>query len=152
MKILYLSTNNMGRSIIAESITRKYMQMGIKAASGGSHPGDEIHPVAHRVLKDNRYSSSNLVSKSWNTFDSWGADIVITLSNKVLKEKCPTYVGKSVHVHWGLDDPSSKFGNMEENFTKIFVILKERIEKMLETDITKMEKETLRAHLKKVIL
>ena len=98
----------MGRSIIAESITRKYAHMGIKAASGGSKPGDDIHVVAHRVLKDNHFSSVNLVRKSWNTFDTWGADIVITLCNKVLKEKCPTYVGKSVHVHWGMDDPSTK--------------------------------------------
>lgn len=152
MKILYLSRNNMGRSIIAESITRKYMHMGIKSASGGSHPGDDIHPVAHRVLKDNRYSASNLVSKSWHTFDSWGPNIVITLCNKVLKEKCPAYVGESVHVHWGLDDPASKFGNMEGNFLKIFHTLNDRIEKMLAIDITKMEKEDLRAHLKKVIL
>jgi arsenate reductase len=152
MKILYLSTNNMGRSIIAESITRKYAHMGIKAASGGSKPGDDIHVVAHRVLKDNHFSSVSLVRKSWNTFDTWGADIVITLCNKVLKEKCPTYVGKSVHVHWGMDDPSTKFGNMEDNFNKVFSVLNVRIEKMLSIDITKLEKEDLRAHLKKAIL
>lgn len=142
----------MGRSIIAESITRKYAHMGIKTASGGSHPGDDIHPVAHRVLKENHFSSVNLVSKSWDTFDSWGANIVITLCNKVLKEKCPAYVGKSVHVHWGIDDPSTKFGNMEDNFNKVFSLLKERIEKMLASDITKLENDELRAHLKKAIL
>ena len=142
----------MGRSILAESITRKYSHMGIKAASGGSHPGDDIHPVAHRVLKDNHFSSVNLVSKSWDKFDSWGADIVITLCNNVLKEKCPTYVGQSVHVHWGLDDPAAKFGNMEENFLKTFETLKTRVEKMLEADLRALSKEDLRAHLKKVIL
>ncbi|MCP5380801.1 MAG: arsenate reductase ArsC [Kordiimonadaceae bacterium] len=150
MKILYLSTNNMGRSIIAEAITRKYLFKGIKAMSGGSHPGDDIHPVAFRVLKNNHCSSTNLVSKSWDSFSGWEPDIVITLSDKVLKEKCPAYVGGSVHVHWGLPDPSAQFGNMEENFNKIFHILDERIKKMLEADLEAMDKTELRAHLKKV--
>lgn len=47
---------------------------------------------------------------------------------------------------------STKFGNMEDNFNKVFSVLNERIEKMLSIDITKLEKEDLRAHLKKAIL
>ncbi len=150
MKILYLSTNNICRSIIAESITRKYAVDNVKGMSGGTHPGDDIHPVAHRILKNHHFSSVNLVGKSWDLFSSWEPDIVITLCDKVLKEKCPTYVGKSVHVHWGLPDPTKQFGNMEENFTKILTILDERITKMLEVDLESLSKEELRAHLKKV--
>jgi hypothetical protein len=41
---------------------------------------------------------------------------------------------------------------MEDNFNKVFSVLNERIEKMLSIDITKLEKEDLRAHLKKAIL
>lgn len=152
MKILYLSTNNMSRSIIAEAITRKFEGAGIKTKSGASDPKEDIHPIAHRVLKNNHYSSTNLVSKSWNMFEGWEPDIVITLCDKVLKAKCPSYVGKAVHVHWGLPDPSAKFGNMEENFTETFNILRERIEKLLELDIEKMDKTELRAHLKKAII
>jgi len=151
MKILYLSTNNMCRSIMAESITRKHAVANIKAMSGGSHPGDDIHSIAHRVLKDNHYSSVNLVSKSWDKFDSWQPDIVITLCDKVLKEKCPAYVGQAVHVHWSLLDPTSQFGNMEENFTNIFQILEKRINKILSVDLENMDKTALRAHLKKGI-
>lgn len=150
MKILYLSTHNVARSIIAEAITRKYIDQNIKAMSGGSHHQDDIQPVAHRILKDHRYSSTNLVSKSWDQFTSWEPDIVITLCDKILKQKCPSYVGKSVHVHWGLPDPGAQFGNMEDNFTETFNILEARIKKMLEVDIEKMDKTELRAHLKKV--
>lgn len=151
MKILYLSTHNVSRSIIAESITRKYETGNIKAQSGGSHHKDDIHPVAHRVLKDLHYSSTNLVSISWDHFASWEPDIVITLCDEILKQKCPSYVGNSVHVHWGLPDPAEQFGNMEENFTEIFNILHGRITKMLEVDLEKMDKTELRDHLKKVI-
>ncbi len=151
MKILFLSTNNTGRSILAESIARKHAVGNIKIMSGGSHPGDDIHPVAHRVLKDRRYSSTNLVGKSWDQFSSWGPDIVITLCNEVLKQKCPAYVGTSVHVHWGLNDPASKFGNMEDNFIETFNELDARIEKMFTVNMENMDKTALRAHLKGVI-
>ena len=135
---------------MAESITRKHGAPKARGMSGGSDPGDDIHTVAHRILKDNHYSSTNLVSKSWDQFSSWGPDIVITLCDKVLKKKCPEYVGKSVHVHWGLPDPSSQLGNMEENFTKLFIILDERIKEMFEVDLETLDKTELRAHLKKV--
>ena len=135
---------------MAESITRKHGEPKAKAMSGGSDPGDDIHPVAHRVLKNHRYSSTNLVSKSWDRFDGWGPDIVITMCDKVLKRKCPTYVGKSVHVHWGLPDPMSQVGNMEENFIKLFNILDDRIRNMFEVDLEALDKTELRAHLKKV--
>lgn len=150
MKILYLSSHNISRSIIAESITRKYSTQNVKAMSGASHPQEDIHPVAHRVLKENKYSSTNLVSKSWDSFTSWQPDIVITLCGEVLKQKCPAYVGKSVHAHWGLPNPTKQLGNMEENFTNIFQILEERIKNMLEVDIEQMDQAELRAHLKKV--
>lgn len=151
MKILYLSSHNISRSIIAESITRKYGDQNIKALSGASHPQDDIHPVAHRILKENRYSSTNLVSKSWDTFSGWEPDIVITLCGDVLKQKCPAYVGNSVHVHWDLPNPAKQLGNMEENFTKIFLILEKRIKNMLDVDIERMDQTELRAHLKKVV-
>ena len=139
----------MCRSIFAESISRKCSIYNVKAMSAGSHPGDDIHPVAHRILKDNHYSAINLVSKSWDSVAAWQPDIVITLSDKVLKEKCPAYVGQSVHVHWSISDPTSHLGNMEDNFTKVFLILEKRITKILETDMGNMNKTEIRAHLKK---
>lgn len=150
MKILFLSTQNMGRSIMAEAISRKYGAHKAKAMSAGSEPGDDIHPVAHRVLKTQGHSSGNLASKSWDHFSNWGPDIVITLCDEVLKRKCPEFVGKSVHVHWGLADPGTKFGNMEDNFTETFEILDKRIKEMFEVDMTALDKTALRAHLKKV--
>lgn len=139
----------MCRSIIAESITRKHEISDIKAMSGGSHPGDDIHPVAHRILKDNHYSSVNLVSKSWDSFASWQPDIVITLCDKVLKQKCPAYVGEAVHVHWSLPDPATQLGNMEENFINVFKTLEKRVNKIFEINIENMDKTELRVHLKK---
>ncbi len=140
----------MARSIIAESICRKYGAHKAKAMSAGSEPGDDIHPVAHRVLKSHGHSSGNLVSKSWERFENWGPDIVITLCDSVLKKKCPAFVGQSVHVHWSVDDPGSKFGNMEDNFTETLLILDKRIRMMFEVDMANLDKTALRAHLKKV--
>ncbi len=150
MKIAFLSTRNMSRSIMAEAITRRYGAHIATAKSGASDPGDDIHPVAQRVLKNSGHSSGNLVSKSWDHLGGWSPDIVITLCDKVLKKKCPSFVGKSVHVHWGLPDPAAKFGNMEDNFNEILEILDTRISKLFETDMSDMDKDTLRAHLKKV--
>lgn len=60
-------------------------------------------------------------------------------------------MGKAVHVHWSLPDPAKQVGNMEENFTKIFMTLEKRVNKILETNMENMDKTELRAHLKKDI-
>lgn len=151
MKIAFLSTRNMSRSIMAEAITRRWGAHVATAKSGASDPGDDIHPVAQRVLKEAGHSSGNLVSKSWDHLTGWSPDIVITLCDEVLKKQCPAFVGKSVHVHWSLPDPAKKFGNMEDNFNETLQILDNRIKKIFEADIKSMDKETLRAHLKKAI-
>ena len=150
MKILFLSTKNIVRSIIAESVMRKYEGLGIKAMSGGSHAEEDIHPVAFRVLKNVRYSSTNLVSKSWDIFETWEPDVVVTLCNKLLKQQCPAYVGKAIHVHWGIDDPEKQAGNMEENFTRTFVTLDDRIKALIAVKFHEMDKTELRAELKRV--
>ncbi|MDG1996206.1 MAG: hypothetical protein P8J14_06920 [Emcibacteraceae bacterium] len=151
MKILFLSTKNIMRSIMAESIMRKYEGLGIKAMSGGSHSEEDIHPVVFRILKNLRYSSTDLVSKSWDTFENWEPDVVVTLCDKLLKQKCPAYVGKAIHVHWGIDDPEKKFGNMEESFTKTFVTLDDRIKALIAAKFHEMDKIELRAELKRVV-
>lgn len=120
-----------------------------KAMSGGYDPHDDIYPVAQRVLKSNGHSACNLVSKSWDHLAAWGPDVVITIGDEVLKQKCPTFVGTSVHVHWSIPDPANKFGNMENNFNETLRIIEKRIKKIFKEDMSVMDKTALREHLKK---
>lgn len=151
MRLLFISTHNVSRSIIAEAITKRLAGSRIKVMSGGTDPKEDIHPVGHRMLKQMRFVSTNLVSKSWDRFLNWQPDVVITLDDKVLQQKCPAYMAHAVHVHWPLTDPAAQFGNMEENFTTIIKIIEQRMKKVLDEDIENMNSDELRKLLKKVI-
>jgi protein-tyrosine-phosphatase len=80
---------------------------------------------------------------------AWGPDVVITIGDEALKQKCPTFVGTSVHVLWSIPDPANKFGNMENNFNETLRIIEKRIKKIFKEDMSVMDKTALREHLKK---
>ncbi len=149
MRLLYISTHNVSRSIIAESVTRRLGEPRFKVMSCGTDPQEDINPVAHRMLKQFRYISTNLVSKSWDRFSNWQPDIVITLSNEVLRKPGPAYLKTALHIHWPLPDPITQEGNMEQNFTDLINIFEKRIKIVLDQDIENMDKTQLRTLFKK---
>lgn len=114
MKILYICTHNRCRSILCEAITNGSNTSALEARSAGSSPVGEVHPLSLKYLDERGYSTKGLRSQSWDEFEDYNADVVITVCDSAAGEACPVYFGQSIKVHWGLTDPSKLAGSEEE--------------------------------------
>jgi arsenate reductase len=113
MKILYICTHNRCRSILSEAITNQLAGDVIEARSAGSQPAGVVHPLSIKFLSEAGISTDNLQSQSWDEFEDFAPDVVITVCDSAQGEACPVWFGKSIKVHWGLSDPSKINGSDE---------------------------------------
>ncbi len=135
MKILYICTHNRCRSILSEAITNQLAGNFITAKSAGSQPAGEVHPLSIKYLAESAYLTAGLKSQSWDDFEDFEPDIVITVCDSAAGEACPMYFDKSLKVHWGLSDPSKIVGDeklIEQAFVKCIDEIAERV-KILES-------------------
>lgn len=141
MNILFLCTGNSCRSILAEATFNALAPQGMKAMSAGSKPTGEVHPRSIALLKREGISIEGYHSKSWDNL-AVTPDIVITVCGNAAGEACPAYLGGAVRAHWGVDDPAKVTGSdaeIDAEFEKAYSILRRRIEKFLELDISQFE-------------
>ncbi|AWL10828.1 Arsenate reductase (glutaredoxin) [Saliniradius amylolyticus] len=111
MKVLYICTHNRCRSILSEAITNQMAGDVIQARSAGSQPAGEVHPLSIQYLKQTGYATEGLQSQSWDEFEDFAPDVVITVCDSAAGEACPLYFGNSLKLHWGLNDPSKVEGS-----------------------------------------
>ena len=114
MKILYICTHNRCRSILSEAITNHIAGAHIEARSAGSQPSGEVHPLSIKHLAEAGIATADLHSQSWDEFEAFAPDVVVTVCDSAAGESCPVWFGKSVKVHWGLADPSKLKGTDAE--------------------------------------
>ena len=119
MKVLYICTHNRCRSILSEAITNHVAGDVITAKSAGSQPVGEVHPLSLKYLNEAGIPTDGLKSQSWDEFEAFAPDLVITVCDSAAGESCPVWFGKSVKVHWGLSDPSKLTGS-EEDIARAF--------------------------------
>lgn len=114
MKILYICTHNRCRSILCEAITNHMAGVGMVAASAGSQPVGQVHPLSLQYLREAGVPIVGLYSKSWDELEEFAPDLVITVCDSAANESCPVWFGKAVKLHWGLTDPSKVEGTEAE--------------------------------------
>jgi len=153
MKLLFICTHNRCRSILAEAITNHIAGDKITAASAGSSPQGEVHPSSLRYLKERQISTDGLHSQSWDEFEDFNPDAILTLCDSAAKEACPTWFGDSVQVHWGLVDPSTDHGSEADQraaFNNTIDILDRRIEALLASGIGLEDRTALKTTLSQI--
>ncbi|MCF2948384.1 arsenate reductase ArsC [Paraglaciecola aquimarina] len=153
MKILYICTHNRCRSILSEAITNHYADGKIAAKSAGSQPVGEVHPLSIKYLQEAGISTDGLISQSWDEFEDFEADIVVTVCDSAAGESCPVWFGNSVKVHWGLADPSKLEGSEEElanAFRDTIEQIKQRVEQLANLDVDVQDKAALKVALAKL--
>lgn len=131
MKILYICTHNRCRSILCEAISQARAGGRIEARSAGSQPAGEVHPLTLRYLADAGYPTEQLRSQSWDDFEAFAPDLVITVCDSAAGESCPVWFGRALKVHWGLEDPSKHDGSEAEKaaaFRATIALIEQRVD------------------------
>lgn len=149
MKILFICTHNRCRSILAEAITNHIGQANIQAVSAGSSPQGQVHPLSLHYLQQRGISTEGLKSQSWDEFEAYNPDAVITLCDSAAEETCPVWFGNSVQAHWGLTDPSrnnSRDNDQERAFNNTIDILERRVHQLL-LKLNKQEEQSIKSML-----
>ena len=138
MKLLFICTHNRCRSIIAEAISNHYSKGRIVAKSAGSQPAGEVHPLTLQYLMQAGINTSYLQSQSWDDFEDFSPDAIITVCDSAARETCPAYFGNQHPIHWGLPDPSRVKGTAKEKemaFESLIFTLEQRILNLLKMDL-----------------
>lgn len=153
MKILYICTHNRCRSILSEAITNHVSQGRIIARSAGSQPAGQVHPLSIKYLDEAGISTDGLCSQSWDEFEAFAPDIVVTVCDSAAGEACPLWFDSTVKVHWGLSDPSKLEGTedqLAEAFRACIEEITVRVEQLLLLDSVDSDKGQLKAQLLKL--
>ncbi|WP_143872164.1 arsenate reductase ArsC [Catenovulum sediminis] len=151
MKILYICTHNRCRSILSEAISNHFSDGKLEAKSAGSQPSGEVHPLSLKYLQEAGIATEGLQSQSWDEFEDFAPDIVVTVCDSAAGEACPVWFGNSVKVHWGLSDPSKLEGSESEKaeaFRATIAEIKSRVEALKSISVDVSEQTALRAALK----
>lgn len=150
MKILYICTHNRCRSILSEAITNGIASGTIEAKSAGSQPAGEVHPLSIKYLQQAGYNTDGLQSQSWDDLEAFEPDVVVTVCDSAAGEACPVWFGKSLKVHWGLEDPSKMQGSeqaIEAAFNTTIKQIEQRVKSLLALAPLMNNKEQLRSAL-----
>ena len=150
MKILYICTHNRCRSILSEAITNSIAGDVIEAKSAGSQPAGVVHPLSLKYLVQTGYSIQDLQSQSWDDFEDFHPDVVVTVCDSAAGEACPLYFSNSLKVHWGLSDPSKVAGDesdIEQAFLACIDEIANRVNKLKGIAAKGLDKTALKAAL-----
>jgi arsenate reductase len=146
--VLFLSTGNSARSILAEALLRERGGDRFIARSAGYKPQRLVNPHTLALLASEGISITSLHSKGWGEFlvsaHVFPIDVIVTLSEEA-RMNCPTWPGSPVRVHWTVDDPLSaeKPDVMDWKFRKCFATLEARIGRLIKTRLTRAPEELL---------
>ena len=153
MKILFICTHNRCRSILSEAIFNQVGKSNIEARSVGSHPAGEVHPATVKHLQKAGYNTEGLKSESWDDYEDFEPDVVVTVCDSAAGETCPVYFGKTLKVHWGLADPS-KIQDSEaaqsEGFKHVISEIEARAKAVNQFALANLDGDALRVALNKL--
>ena len=128
IRVLFVSTSNAARSILAEGALRRAGGERFSAASAGTAP-TSVHPLTRQVLSAAGIDHDWAVSKSLERFLDQPFDYVITVCDDARRE-CPNFPGADQSLHWGYKDPSGVQGDGAERlaaFQRVFADLSSRV-------------------------
>lgn len=149
LTILFLSTGNAARGIMAEAILRhKSGGHRFSARSAGMYPMAEVSPETLVLLNGESISVAGLHTKGVGEFLAAARivpiHVIVTLSEEARRE-CPIWPGDPIRVHWTVDDPlgCDKPDVREWKFRKCFTVLESRIGALIKTRVAQNSSELL---------
>ncbi len=95
---------------MAEGIARALAPADVTVWSAGSQPAP-VRPEGIAVLAEIGIDISHHQSKPVSEIPAAQVDTVITLCGE---EECPVFLGQARRLHWGLPDPASATGSLDD--------------------------------------
>jgi arsenate reductase (thioredoxin) len=127
--ILFLCVANSARSQMAEGLARHLFGDAARVQSAGSEPS-RVNPFAVQAMAELGIDLGTHASKSVETIDPDGVDLVITLC---AEEVCPVFPSKAPRMHWPLQDPDRKDEDLtDEERLQHFRVARDQIRARLE--------------------
>lgn len=127
--VLFLCVANSARSQMAEGWARALFGEDVLVQSAGSEPS-RVNPFAIKAMAEVGIDLTGQYSKSVETIDPAGVDLVITLC---AEEVCPVFLGKAKRLHWPLQDPDRKGEVLtDEERLQHFRVARDQIKERLE--------------------
>ena len=111
---------------MAEGLARRLFGPATRIDSAGS-AATRVHPLAVDVMAEIGIDITNQRSKSVDTIDPAGIDLVVTLC---AEEVCPLFLHGARQLHWPLPDPAGR-GSGEAGLT-MFREVRDEIARRLE--------------------
>ena len=148
LTVLFVSTGNAARSILAEALMKQKGGDRFRAWSAGAKALPEIHPHTLALLAAEGISTAGLHTKGWGEFFAASnivkIDAIVTLSEQA-QAAVPPWPGDPVRVHWPIDDPlaAPNAEVMEWKFRKCFNTLEARVAALAKGRVAKEPCELL---------
>jgi len=102
--VLFLCVQNAGRSQMAAAWLRHLGGDRVDVLSGGSSPGEQVHPVAAEAMAEVGIDITAELPRRWTDETLQRADIIVTMG---CGDECPFLPGKR-YLDWELDDPAGR--------------------------------------------
>lgn len=96
-RVVFVCTRNSARSHLAAALWRRASQ--VPAISAGTHPADQIHPVALEVARRHRLDLPRVAPQHVDGVLGAG-DLVISVCDRAHKE-----LAIPIDIHWSVPDP-----------------------------------------------
>jgi protein-tyrosine-phosphatase/DNA-binding transcriptional ArsR family regulator len=96
-RVVFVCTRNSARSHLAAALWRGVSQ--VPATSAGTHPADQIHPVALEVARRHRLDLPRVAPRHVSDVLSAG-DLVISVCDSAHEE-----LSTPIDIHWSVPDP-----------------------------------------------
>ena len=110
IRVLFVSTSNATRSILAEAILRHTGGSAYEAHSAGIEPSGGVADLTLRMLEDAGIERAGLRSKSVEEYRDQPFDYVVTVCDDA-RVACPVFPGADQSLHWGYRDPEASTSN-----------------------------------------
>ena len=134
--VLFLSTGNAARGILAEALLRHKGGDRFVAHSAGYSMQPRVDAQVLELLSSEHVSTAHLHTKGWNEFfqspSSILVDVIVTLSEEA-RAHCPQWPGDPVRVHWPVDDPmaATDADQRDWKLRKCFNTLQNRVDALI---------------------
>jgi arsenate reductase len=101
---------------MAEGLVNHFLSHAWTAYSAGTHPAEEVHPLAVLVMSELGIDITENRPKHVSEFQDVDFDLVITVCDDAASN-CPLWLGKGKVVHKGFPDPAKATGRLEEKIS-----------------------------------